>query len=99
LARIGGSFWPSRLRHPISGRDGYGIRGAQGRRTIPNYAAYLNRLDRLTFPFKIGLIQGGDWQAPADLASNPWFRGYVVFLKNGEPHRMSLGGAPDGAQK
>jgi hypothetical protein len=75
------------------------IQTYQGRHTIPNYAAYLNRLDRLTFPFKIGLIQGGDWQAPADLASNPWFRGYVVFLKNGEPRTMSLGGAADGAQK
>ena len=58
------------------------IQTYQGRRTIPGYGAYLNRLDRLTFPFKIGLIQDGDWRAPADLASNPWFRGYVVFLKN-----------------
>jgi hypothetical protein len=55
----------------------------QGRHTIPNYAAYLGRLDRLTFPFKIGLVEHGDWTAPAGLSANPWFRGYVVFLLNG----------------
>ena len=59
------------------------IQTYQGRRTIANYSAYLNRFDRLRFPFKIGLIQGGDWRAPPGLETNPWFRGYVVFLKNG----------------
>jgi hypothetical protein len=54
----------------------------QGRRTIPGYQAYLARLERLKVPFKIGLIEGGDWTAPPALAANPWFRGYVVFLKN-----------------
>jgi hypothetical protein len=54
----------------------------QGRRTIPGYQAYLARLERLKIPFKIGLIEGGDWTAPPGLAANPWFRGYVVFLKN-----------------
>jgi len=54
----------------------------QGRHTIPGYQAYLARLSRMTIPFKIGLIEGGDWTPPPDLAANPWFRGYVVFLKN-----------------
>jgi hypothetical protein len=54
----------------------------QGRHTIPGYQAYLARLSRMTIPFKIGLVEGGDWTAPPDLAANPWFRGYVVFLKN-----------------
>ncbi|HLY80038.1 MAG TPA: DUF3142 domain-containing protein [Caulobacteraceae bacterium] len=54
----------------------------QGRHTIPNYQAYLASLSRVTLPFKIGLAEGGDWTAPADLAANPWFRGYVVFLSN-----------------
>jgi hypothetical protein len=54
----------------------------QGRRTIPGYEAYLSRLSRMTVPFKIGLVEGGDWTAPPDIAANPWFRGYVVFLKN-----------------
>ena len=52
----------------------------QGRRTIPNYRAYLPRIARLTLPFKIGLVQDGEWEAPAALAASPWFRGYVVFL-------------------
>lgn len=54
----------------------------QGRHTIPGYQAYLARLSRMTIPFRIGLIEGGEWTAPPDLAANPWFRGYVVFLKN-----------------
>jgi len=36
----------------------------------------------MKIPFKIGLIHGGDWRAPPSLAANPWFRGYVVFLRN-----------------
>jgi hypothetical protein len=52
----------------------------QGRRTIPNYRSYLPRIARLTLPFKIGLVQDGDWEAPAELTGSPWFRGYVVFL-------------------
>ena len=54
----------------------------QGRSTIENYSAYLPRVSQLTLPFKIGLIQGGKWDAPIYLAVSPWFRGYVVFLQN-----------------
>jgi hypothetical protein len=54
----------------------------QGRHTIPGYAAYLARLDRLRTPFRIGLVQGGEWIAPEGLARNANFRGYVVFLRN-----------------
>ena len=54
----------------------------QGRHVIPGYERYLARLDRLAIPFRIGLLQGGDWQPPADLASHPWYRGTVVFLVN-----------------
>ncbi len=57
----------------------------QGRRTIPGYRAYLASLSRLDVPFRIGLAQGGDWSAPASLATNPHFRGYVVFLENPKP--------------
>ena len=57
----------------------------QGRRTIPGYQAYLGSLSKLTVPFRIGLAQGGDWSAPASLAANPHFRGYVVFLQNPLP--------------
>nr|WP_218180184.1 DUF3142 domain-containing protein [Pseudomonas reactans] len=54
----------------------------QGRHSIPDYAAYLPRMNRLGLPFKIGLIQGGTWEAPGYLQGNEWFRGYVVFLQN-----------------
>ncbi len=58
------------------------IQTYQGRKTIPDYTAYLPKLKRLTLPFKIGLIQNGEWQASKDLESNPWFQGYVIFLQN-----------------
>jgi hypothetical protein len=54
----------------------------QGRHVIPGYESYLAKLDRLRLPFRIGLLQGGDWSPPATLAEHPWFRGYVVFLLN-----------------
>ena len=54
----------------------------QGRSTIPGYQAYFRGLKHLTFPFRIGLVQGGDWSAPDFLAQNPNFKGYVVFLVN-----------------
>jgi hypothetical protein len=58
------------------------IQTYQGRQTIPDYAAYLSHLDRLHLPFKIGLVEAGEWSERPDLAANPWFRGYVVFLVN-----------------
>ncbi|KPA92161.1 Protein of unknown function (DUF3142) [Pseudomonas asplenii] len=54
----------------------------QGRRSIPDYAAYLPQMNRLGLPFKVGLIQGGEWQEPGYLKGSEWFRGYVVFLQN-----------------
>lgn len=55
----------------------------QGRHVIPGYETYLARLNKLKLPFRIGLLQGGEWHAPASLTRNPNFRGYVVFLING----------------
>ncbi len=52
----------------------------QGRTTIPGYQRYLPSLERLDVPYRIGLIEGGEWTAPADLAQDPHFKGYVVFL-------------------
>ncbi len=54
----------------------------QGRHVIPGYERYLIRLDRLKIPFRIGLLEGGEWQQPENLAANPYFRGFVVFLQN-----------------
>jgi hypothetical protein len=33
-------------------------------------------------PYKIGLTQNGEWQAPKEMADDPDFKGYVVFLLN-----------------
>lgn len=54
----------------------------QGRNTIPGYEKWLDNLDDLPMPFRIGVVQGGEWKAPKTLARNPNFRGYVVFLVN-----------------
>jgi Protein of unknown function (DUF3142) len=54
----------------------------QARATIPGYESYMAGLERLDMPFKIGLVQNGEWKAPAALAKDPDFRGYVVFLVN-----------------
>ncbi len=54
----------------------------QGRHVIPGYESYVAKLDRLKLPFKIGILQGGQWQAPQALLRNPNFEGYVVFLIN-----------------
>lgn len=54
----------------------------QGRHVIPGYERYLAKLDNLTIPFRIGILQGGEWQQPPTLARNPMFKGTVVFLRN-----------------
>jgi hypothetical protein len=54
----------------------------QGDHVIPGYQAYLAKLDRLKLPFRIGLLQGGEWEPTPALEANPWFRGYVTFLRN-----------------
>jgi Protein of unknown function (DUF3142) len=54
----------------------------QGRRVIPGYQSYLAKLDQMPIAFRIGLLQGGPWQAPSGLRDNAKFRGYIVFLLN-----------------
>lgn len=54
----------------------------QGRKTIPGYAAYIDKLPRLPIPHKVALVQGGEWTEPAALRRDPLFKGYVVFLLN-----------------
>jgi hypothetical protein len=65
------------------------IQTYQGRHTIPGYRQYLKALRKLPIPYRIGLVEGGAWQAPAGLADDPQFRGYVVFLL---PHGSHRGG-------
>lgn len=52
----------------------------QGRHTIPGYEAYFRSLGRLGMPYRVALVEGGEWREPEDLASDPDFLGYVVFL-------------------
>ncbi len=54
----------------------------QGRKVISGYEAYLRKLHRLPIPFRIGLLQGGEWNPPEELEHNRFFKGYVVFLLN-----------------
>ncbi len=58
----------------------------QGRQTVNNYGNYLTSLKRLTIPFKIGLVQGGDWDATWQkrLQQQPLYQGEVVFLLNND---------------
>jgi hypothetical protein len=56
------------------------IQTYQGRRTIPGYEGYMDSLRRLPLPFRVALVEGGQWREPRGLAGNPRFRGYVVFL-------------------
>ena len=73
---------PGGLKAITSVVDEIVIQTYQGRKTIPGYAAYLAQLGALNVPYKLGLVQGGEWSAPRALASDPHFKGYVVFLVN-----------------
>lgn len=56
------------------------IQTYQGRKTIPGYERYMASLASLPLPYRVGLVEGGEWREPAGLAGDPEFRGYVVFL-------------------
>jgi hypothetical protein len=56
------------------------IQTYQGRRTIPGYERYMASLRRLPIPYRVALVEGGEWREPSGLAADPQFRGYVVFL-------------------
>lgn len=56
------------------------IQTYQGRKTIPGYENYMASLLRLPIPYRVGLVESGEWEAPAGLEKDPEFRGYVVFL-------------------
>lgn len=56
----------------------------RGRQTVSRYQAYLPALLHLTLPFKLGLVQGGEWDTgwQRRLAHLPNYGGEVVFLLN-----------------
>ena len=57
------------------------IQTYQGTTILPNYSQYLKKLENLSFDFKVGIIEGGQWQGAAFLEDSPHFKGYVVFLR------------------
>lgn len=61
------------------------IQTYQGRHTIPGYERYMASLARLPLPYKVALVEGGEWGTPKTLASDPEFKGYVVFLLPAQP--------------
>ena len=61
------------------------IQTYQGRHTIPDYQAYLPPLAKLNIPFKVGLVQHGQWQSYKPIEKNKKFKGYVVFLLSAPP--------------
>ena len=58
------------------------IQTYQGLNTIANYNVYLRTLKRIGFPYRIALVQGGNWVPPTNLEKDSFFKGYVVFLVN-----------------
>lgn len=61
------------------------IQTYQGTSTIPNYQSYLKRISAMHLPYKVGLVQNGQWINPAFIQQDPQFKGYVVFLLRSKP--------------
>ena len=73
---------PAALTALVGVVDEVVVQTYQGRATIPGYEAWFRRMRGFGLPFKVGLVQGGQWRAPEGLEAEPNFRGYVVFLLN-----------------
>lgn len=56
------------------------IQTYQGSTTIPNYQMYLKKVSAIKLPYKIGLVQHGEWNHQHKFENDPNFKGYVVFL-------------------
>ena len=59
------------------------IQTYQGRSTIPGYETYLAKLRAFPLPYRIALVEHGQWREPPDLKRQKNFAGYVVFLVKG----------------
>lgn len=75
---------PTQLKNLAGTIDEAVFQTYQGRNTIAGYDKWLRNLDELPMPFRIGLVQNGEWREPDSLHKNPNFAGYVVFLLNPE---------------
>lgn len=56
------------------------IQTYQGRTTIAGYEDYFRRMPGFPIPFRVALVEGGEWRAPSMLSQHSKFHGYVVFL-------------------
>ncbi|RZG64337.1 DUF3142 domain-containing protein [Acinetobacter wuhouensis] len=56
------------------------IQTYQGSTTIANYQQYLKKVSALKLPYKIGLVQHGEWNPNLNFKADSNFKGYVVFL-------------------
>ena len=59
------------------------VQSYQGRHTISGYDAYLAKLARVPVPYRVAVVEGGDWREPAGLSTSAGYRGTVVFLLPG----------------
>lgn len=58
------------------------VQSYQGRKTVAGYADYLPALIGLRIPFRLGLVQGGEWDATRVPRFSKHYRGTVVFMLN-----------------
>lgn len=62
------------------------VQSYQGRQTVADYGDYLPALAGLRIPFKLGLVQGGEWDDAHATRFSGWYRGTVVFMLNPVRH-------------
>lgn len=72
------------------------IQTYRGRTTISDYPRYLATTARLQMPYRVALMEGGEWQPPPHLEADRFFQGFVVFLlaERFRPHPRSVSVPP-----
>lgn len=56
------------------------IQTYQGRSTIPGYERYFEWMEGFPLPFKIGVVENGQFDLPPAIADEPNYLGMVIFL-------------------
>lgn len=77
-----GNAQPVDLRQLAGAVDEIVFQTYQGRSTLPGYQVYLEKLAALGVPYRVGVVEGGEFSADAHgkLQADARFEGYVVFL-------------------
>lgn len=65
--------------------DEIAIQTYQGTRTTVDYEKYLQRMTRLGLPFKVGLVQNGQFDHHPNYQKSALFKGHIVFLLRSKP--------------